>query len=45
MCDFEEIGLSPSEIDGWEEEQEPWGYDPFGPDAGIWDELMRFPNE
>ncbi len=39
MCDFEEIDLSPSEIDGWEEEQEPWGYDPFGPDADVWREI------
>jgi hypothetical protein len=45
MCEVEEINLSQGEIDGYDDSQGPWDYDPFGPDAETWDELMRFPDE
>lgn len=28
--------LSPGDIDGYDDEQDPWGFDPFGPDAEVW---------
>lgn len=33
--------LTLGEIDGYDDSQGPWDYDPFGPDADIWQSISE----
>lgn len=37
MDEFVEVSkLTPAQIDGYDDSQDAWGFDPFGPDADVW---------